>query len=328
MRWRVESETGRLTDVLLCRPTYYRWTDINAVAHATLAAGGANDPTRLQAQYRELEAALTEAGVALHYTTPEPHLPYQVYTRDSSQTTPWGPVLTQLALPQRRGEYAALLDFHAAHGGFHKYITAGTIEGGDIHIIRPGLLLVGYSGVRTNEAGARQFAGIFEAQGWEVKLVPFAAHFLHLDVLFCMATPHFAVACIDVLGEEFGTLLASRQIKCVRVSYGQAMAMSCNLLALGDGRVISPAHSSQINTALRAEGVTVLDPELDEFARGGGSVHCMTMPPPRANSSSSGSRTVTPSARKAALIRLEWAGEITRPSPSASRLQDKAIASA
>jgi arginine deiminase len=29
---------------------------------------------------------------------------------------------------------------------------------------------------------------------------------------------------------------------------------------------------------LRAEGVEVLDPELDEFARGGGSVHCMTMP--------------------------------------------------
>jgi arginine deiminase len=29
---------------------------------------------------------------------------------------------------------------------------------------------------------------------------------------------------------------------------------------------------------LRAEGITVLDPELDEFARGGGSVHCMTMP--------------------------------------------------
>jgi arginine deiminase len=278
VRWRVESETGRLTDVLLCPPTYYHWTDINAVAHATLAAGAAHDPARRQAQYRELEAALTEAGAALHYLNPEPHLPYQVYTRDSSQITPWGPVLTQLAMPQRRGEYAALLDFHKPYGGFYKYITAGTIEGGDIHIVRPGLLILGHSGVRTNEAGAHQFAGFFKDQDWEVKLVPFAAHFLHFDVLFCMATPHLAVACIEVLGEEFCAFLADRQIKCLRASYGEAMAMSCNLLALGDGRVISPAHSKRINAALRAEGVTVLDPVLDEFARGGGSVHCMTMP--------------------------------------------------
>jgi arginine deiminase len=276
--WRVESETGRLTDVLLCRPVHYHWTDINAVAHATLAAGAANDPVRLQAQYRELEAALSGAGVALHYLPPEPHLPYQVYTRDSSQTTPWGPVLTQLAMKQRRGEYAALLDFHSAFGGFYKYSTAGTIEGGDIHIIRPGLLILGHSGVRTDEAGARQFAAWFTAQGWEVRLVPFAAHFLHLDVLFCMAAPQLAVACIDVLGEEFCAFLADRQIKCLRASYAEAMAMSCNLLALGDGRVISPAYSRRINAALRAEGITVLDPELDEFARGGGSVHCMTMP--------------------------------------------------
>jgi N-dimethylarginine dimethylaminohydrolase len=56
------------------------------------------------------------------------------------------------------------------------------------------------------------------------------------------------------------------------------MAMSCNLLALGGDRVISPAHSVRLNEALRAEGIEVLDPALDEFARGGGSVHCMTMP--------------------------------------------------
>ncbi|HEY1856991.1 dimethylarginine dimethylaminohydrolase family protein [Acidocella sp.] len=282
MRWRVESETGRLTDVLLCRPVHYCWVDTNAVIHATLATGAVLDHAGLQAQYRELEAALTEAGVALHYTVPEPHLPYQVYTRDSSQTTPWGPVLTQLAMPQRRSEYASVLEFHAPYGGFHKYASAGTLEGGDIHIIRPGLLVVGYSGVRTNEAGARQFAGFFSTQDWEVRLVHFPAHFLHLDVLFCMATPHLAVACVDVLGEEFCTFLAERKIKCIRASYSEVMALSCNLLALGDGRVISPAHSKRINAALRAEGIVVLDPALEQFARGGGSAHCLTMPLSRA----------------------------------------------
>jgi N-dimethylarginine dimethylaminohydrolase len=132
--------------------------------------------------------------------------------------------------------------------------------------------------VRTTLEGATQFGGFFAAQGWEVKLVPFAEHFLHLDVLFCMAAPGLVVACIDVLGEDFEAFLADRQIRTIRASYAEVMAMSCNLLSLGDDRVISPAHSVRLNAALRSEGVAVLDPELDEFARGGGSVHCMTMP--------------------------------------------------
>jgi arginine deiminase len=277
-RWRLDSETGVLRDVLLCPPHHYHWIDTNAVAHATLANGVPADAKRRLSQYHELEAALVSAGVTLHHTVPERHLPYQVYTRDSSQTTPWGPVLTSLAMPQRRGEYASLLNFHAQYDGFYKYSTIGTLEGGDIHIVRPGLLIIGHSGIRTSEAGADQFAVHFTERGWEVKKIPFAEHFLHLDVLFCMATPRLAVACIDVLGEPFESFLNGRQIKVIRASYAEVMAMSCNLLALGNDRVISPAHSARLNAELRAEGITVFDPELDEFARGGGSVHCMTMP--------------------------------------------------
>jgi N-dimethylarginine dimethylaminohydrolase len=274
--WKVESETGVLTEVLLCRPTHYAWQDTNAVAHGTLTAGRPFDRARALDQYEGLVEVLGREGAAPRFLVPEPHLPYQVYTRDSSQTTPWGPLLTQLRMAQRRGEYAAVIDFHGRN--FWKYASAGTCEGGDIHIIRPGLLLIGHSGVRTDEAGARQLAGWFEAEGWSVRLQPFAEHFLHLDVLFCMARDDLAVCCLEVLGEDFAAWLAGHGIGVVEASYGEVMAMSCNLLALGGGRVISPAHSVRINGELRARGVTVFDPPLDLFAAGGGSVHCMTMP--------------------------------------------------
>ncbi len=58
-------------------------------------------------------------------------------------------------------------------------------------------------------------------------------------------------------------------------------AMGCDVLAFGRNRVISPRHSKRIDTLLRAEGIQVLEPELDLFAQGGGSVHCMSMPLPR-----------------------------------------------
>lgn len=277
MQWSVGSETGVLRDVLLCAPEHYRWIPTNSIARETLAGVRRIDQARLSAQYRELEDALDAAGVTRHYVVPEAHLPYQVYTRDSSQTTPWGPVLTTLALPERRGEYAAILKFHGA-AGFWNVGSIGTVEGGDIHVIRDGLLLVGHSGGRTDRAGAAQFAGWFADKGWETRLEAFPDHFLHLDVLFCMAADGLAVACIEVLGDDFAAWLKDHGIRIVEATYREVMAMSCNLLALGGDRVISPRHSARINAALRAEGITVLDPELDLFAAGGGSVHCMTMP--------------------------------------------------
>ncbi len=278
MRWTVDSETGVLTDVLLCAPDHYRWIDTNAIAHSTLSRRVRFDADIARSQYAGMVAVLQGAGVRCHYLAPDPDQPYQVYTRDSSQTTPWGPVLTQLRMPARRGEYAAVLDFHLREEGFWRYATAGTCEGGDIHVIRPGLAVIGHSGVRTDLVGARQMAGWFEAAGWEVRLQPFPEHFLHLDVLFCMATDSLAVACAEALGEDFGDWLTAHGIDWIEATYAEVMAMSCNLLSLGANRVLSPQHSVRINGELARRQVEVFDPPLEMFSLGGGSIHCMTMP--------------------------------------------------
>jgi arginine deiminase len=275
----VDSEWGTLRDVLLCRPDHYRWIPTNAVAVETLKSGASLDATALRAQYREMVSALEEAGVRCHYLEPDPHLPYQVYTRDSSIVTPWGPISAMLFRPQRHGEYAAVFDFYAAAGTkMWKKVTAACLEGGDFHMLRPGLLMIGYTGERTQEAGAQQCAAWFDEKGWEVKLVPFAEHFLHLDVVFCMVAERLAVACVDVLDDEFVAWLKRQRIELVPVGYRETMLLGCNVLALGGERVIAPAHAREMNAKLRAAGITVLDPDVELFARGGGGVHCMTMP--------------------------------------------------
>lgn len=278
--WSIESETGVLRDVLLCRPDNYAWQPTNAVANRTLAEGKALDRSALEAQYDGMVQALEDAGVTCHYLADlEPQLRYQSYTRDSSQVTPWGPVVTQLYRPVRRGEYAGVIRFYErTAGGPWRYATAGTLEGGDIHIIRPGLLLVGHSGERTDEAGARQFADWFEAAGWEVRLQPFPEHFLHLDVLFSMVTDGLALACVDVLDDDLLDWLRERQIRLVPVSYKDVMRLCCNVLSLGGERVLSASHATDVNAALRAEGLEVIETPLDLFTAGGGGVHCLTMP--------------------------------------------------
>ncbi len=279
-QWRVASETGLLSEVLVCPPDHYHWLPTNSIARHTLS-GERQAPAaaHLAEQHAELVAALEQAGARVHRLRPEPHLPYMVYTRDSVVVTHRGPVLCQLERPQRRGEYAGLLDFHAGHGSaFWRKSSAGTLEGGDIHILRDGLAVIGHSGGRTDAAGAAQLAGWLRAEGWEVRLQPFDEHFLHLDVLFCMAAPGLAVACLDVLDAGFVTWLRERGIRCIPVSYRDSMALGCNVLALGQGRVISARDSTALNAALRAEGLDVLDPALSLFTLGGGGPHCLTCP--------------------------------------------------
>jgi N-dimethylarginine dimethylaminohydrolase len=274
--WIVASETGRLTDVLVCAPDHYRWIPSNAIVRRTLAAGRQPDLQALQSQHRELVAALEQGGARVHHLPPEPHLPYMAYTRDSVVATHRGPVLCQLERPQRRGEYAPLLDWHG--GRFWRKSSAGTLEGGDVHILRSGLALIGASGGRTDMAGAEQLAGWLRAEGWEVRVEPFDEHFLHLDVLFCLAAPGLAVACLDVLEDDLLRWLAGHGIRCIPVPYRDTMRLGCNILSLGAGQVVSARESTTLNAALRAEGLVVLDPALSLFTAGGGGPHCLTCP--------------------------------------------------
>jgi len=276
MTWQITSETGVLTDVLLCRPDYYHWIPTNAVAEHTLQEATQFDPARAKAQYETLIQLLQTQGVHCHFLAPDPTLPYQTYTRDSSIIGPFGPILSQLRMEQRRGETGEIVRFY--EGKFWHHASAGALEGGDVHFVRPSHALIGYSGVRTTHQAAAQLAARLEAHAWQTRLIPFAAHFLHLDVLFCMATETLAIACIDVLGDDFAAWLQTLGISTLQATYREVMAMSCNILALGANRVISPAHSKRLNAALRQAGITVLDPPLDCFAQGGGSIHCMTMP--------------------------------------------------
>ena len=169
-----------------------------------------------------------------------------------------------------------MIGFHSQ--GFWRYATAGTCEGSNIHLVRPGQLLIGHDGGASDLTGAEQLAGWFRHLGWAVRLQPFAGHFGRLDRLFCMAADDLAVCCLEGLDSDFREWLVAERIEVIDARYPEAMSMSCNLLALGGGRVISAAHSARINAELRERGLTVFDPPLDGFVAGGGSARSLTAP--------------------------------------------------
>ncbi len=275
-RWGVDSEYGRLRDVLVGPIDHFSWQVGNAVAQRAERVGLQFDFNVARAQYGEMLDAYRQADVAVHVLPAEPALPYQIFARDSSAMTPWGAVIMQPQKAYRRGEYAACLQFYLDAGiPIYDFITAGNAEGGDFMVLKPGVAICGFSGERSIEPAVRQLKSWFEAEGWEMHTYEFDSHFLHLDVQMGMIAEGLAVVCVEAVEPELVAWLRSKGIRAIPISYGDAMQLGSNVVALGAGRVLVPASSKNLIAACRAEGLTVYDPDVSMIGNGGGAVHCM-----------------------------------------------------
>jgi len=274
--WGVDSEYGLLHDVLLCAPDNFHWLPTSSISKATLASGATFDHGLAARQHAEMVDAYTGAGVNVHYLEADAALPYQVYARDSSFMTPYGAVVTQMAQWWRRGEYAPVIRFYQENEiPIFGMVTAGSFEGGDFDVIEPGCVLIGYCGERTQQQSAEQVGGWLEAEGWEVLLEPIAEHYVHIDLMVCMLAPKLAAVCLDTTSDRVLGWLRAKKIELIPVSYRDTMKLGCNVVALGDDRVLSTAESKDLNAKLGALGFTVYDPDVAMFTMGGGGVHCM-----------------------------------------------------
>jgi len=274
--WGVDSEHGRLLDVLLCRPDNFRWLPTSAISKATLERGLEFDPERARSQHAEMISAYEAAGVTCHFLEPDPALPYQVFARDSSVMTPWGAVVTQLQQWWRRGEYAPVIRFYEdSEVPIKAMITAAALEGGDVMIVEPGRVLIGHSEARTQEPAARQLAGWFEEEGWEARVERIPEDYVHIDVLVSVLAERLAAVCVEVVSGDLVEWLGGLGFELIEVAAADAFALGANALSLGEDRVLSSAGAKPLNSALRAHGFEVLEPELDIFTLGGGGAHCL-----------------------------------------------------
>ena len=168
--WGVNSEYGKLHDVLLCEPVNFKWLPTSSISKATLRSGAKFDRQVAMRQHREMAQAYEDAGVTVHMR-PDEALPYQVYARDSRFMTPYGAVVTQMHQWWRRGEYAPVIKFYQSKGiPIFKMITALGLRRRRLRHDRARhgahrLLRRTHAG-----AGGAPGEGLAEEKGWEVKL--------------------------------------------------------------------------------------------------------------------------------------------------------------
>lgn len=274
--WGVDSEHGRMLDVLLCPPDHFRWLPTSAISRATLESGRTFDPVAARAQHAELVAAYEAAGVRCHFLEPDPALPYQVFARDSSVMTPWGAFVTAPKQPWRRGEYGPVIRFYeTAEIPIWRMATAGAIEGGDVMVVEPGAVVIGTGEERTELAAARQLAGFFETEGWEARVEPIPGVFVHVDVLMAIVAERLAAVCTEAISGGLVRWLRAKGFEILDVPVADAWTLGVNAISLGEGRVLTGAGARALNEQMEARGLELVAPELETFTLGGGGAHCL-----------------------------------------------------
>lgn len=276
--WGLSSESDRLTDVLVVSPDHLAPVPCCSVTRENLRDGYRTDQVAARSQHGALIDALRLADVRVQTMPGSAGLPDMVYARDAGVMTPWGYLPLAPGAAHRRREARVLAEYVRSLGiPVLPQITDGTIEGGDISVFRDGLVLIGCSGERTEEGGAREVADLFEAHGWRALVYRFDPHFLHLDTQLSALSADQALACVDVLDDSFLATLAGEGIDLLPVSYKVARRLGCNVLSLGRGRILA-ASGANLTTRLPAEGYSVTELDLDQFTSCGGGVHCLTLP--------------------------------------------------
>ena len=273
--WGFQNETDTLTDVLLGSPAHLVHRATSSLSRKYLRDSPC-DVQLAQAQHAELVTKYRHHGVKIHMLDPEPELTMQVYSRDSSVMTPYGAIITALSQWWRRGEnYAAIRAYEKLGIPIYDMVTAGTFEGGDFNVIEEGCVLIGCGGARTQEEGARQVAGWFEAEGWEVRLAFIDEYYVHIDLMVVPIAEKLTAVCIDCTEADIVNWLKSKGHEIINVPFRQTMELGCNLMSLGNDRVIVPASSTILAENLRVRGFDVSVVETAEISKTGGGIHCM-----------------------------------------------------
>jgi N-dimethylarginine dimethylaminohydrolase len=237
------------------------------------------DLAKAQAQHDGLMATLRAEGVkVVCVQDPLPHMTRSVFTRDNAIIVKGGAILCRMGVSYRRGEERPVMQTLAEMGMpiLHTIHGTGVLEGGSFLWLneRTAAVAVGH---RSNPEGVRQLAAVLETMGVELLCTDNLGYGLHIDGDIVMVDVDKALAFVYELPWWFVDRIEELGIHIIDADPRDG-AFGVNCLAVQPGRVIISSHAVRSAERLQKSGVKVIMIDYDELPKGGGGIHCSTLP--------------------------------------------------
>ena len=299
--WGVKSAFGKIKKIMVYRPAEEQRDELIPKDYQlfNLPEGPLN-LEKLQKEHDSLVAALEAEGIEVVSLEPKKPLigTYGItlrsapYTRETIMVR-GGAVIERPAPAYKKG----LEVFHARRlmelgcPILYTIHGKGAFEASNMVWIDDASVILA-TGLRGNMEGARQIERILRDTG--VEDIHFAqlpgylysrrhqvggsSGIFHLDMTFGMAYYKIGVIWPGGVGYDTILWLESKGVDLIELSAEELLICAPNLLPIAPKKVIVSGLGLNMTAELKKRGITVIELDLSEFAKGGGGPTCLTLP--------------------------------------------------
>ncbi|SDM48991.1 N-Dimethylarginine dimethylaminohydrolase [Fictibacillus solisalsi] len=266
------SEYAPLARVIVCGPQYMSISEVINETQRHYARENIN--RRLaSAQHKEFVRVLRNQGVEVVELPPDQQYPEQVFTRDIGFTIDSTVFLSTMGSAIRKGEEEILKKWLISQKAMMQQLPDTKIEGGDVITDRD-KVFVGVSG-RTSDISIHTLRNHLPEKN--VMGIPFDKKYLHLDCVFNILSPREALIYPPAFQKKELDLL-SKMYDTMEVSKEEQFTLGTNVLSIGNKKIFSLPFNKKVNSKLRERGYEVIEVDLSEIIKSGGSFRCCTLP--------------------------------------------------
>lgn len=266
------SEYDVLKRVILCQPQYMTIREVINETQEHFKNEGIHIERALE-QHDEFVKTLKKNDIDVILLPYHKKYPEQVFTRDIGFTLGQTIFVAKMATDVRAGEENVLKQWLEDEEISYYNLVEERIEGGDI-VIDQDTIYVGLSN-RTDQKAVEQLQRLLNQ--FNVITIPFKEKYLHLDCIFNVVSSEVALIYPNALTQKDIELFATRY-DLIEVSEEEQFQLGTNVLSIGNKRVLSLPVNEKVNKQLRNRGFQVIEVDITEIIKSGGSFRCCTLP--------------------------------------------------